>query len=73
MTGCLRPGQALSRCSCIGPRHGVCGPRHGVWVELFMFARYTRHLRNQQKRYINSIVNKERSRQNERFSCIIER
>jgi len=40
---------------------------------LFIFARYTKRLRIQQKRHINFIVNKERSRQNQRISSIVER
>ena len=49
--------------SCIGP-HSSGGLAPWCLGGLFIFAKYTLHLRIQQKRHINFIVNKERSRQN---------
>jgi len=45
-------------------------PRAMVFGRLFIFARHTLRLRIQQKRHINLIVNKERSRKNEQISSL---
>ena len=44
------------------------GPAPWCLGRLFIFARYTLRLRIQWKRHINFIVNKKRSRQNQRIS-----